>query len=174
MSTTKEKKGAILYVHEGLVSFSKGSEPEMAFIMRASRMVPAWLSQIRKTFGDADVKQENLPHGNTGWAIPFRDEQEARTIAKEHFDEVRTERPSLTGSRQESQALKARPAKQEEIVLGVFSVDTVSAEGHLTEAVVALTRNGNPVRVPIGQECAVLCARFIFEDVELVIRRAEE
>ena len=163
----------ILYVHEGLVRFKKDEEPEMAFIMRAERKMGAWIAQLNRELGEANVKRENLPVGRTGWAVPYTLEEDARVIAQKHFAEVVPERPSLATSREEPQALKARPATQEEIVLGVFSVDTVTAEGANSEAVVSLAREGLLVRTPVSREVAALCARFIFEDVELVIRKVE-
>ena len=108
----------ILYVHEGLVRFEKDAEPQRAFVMRSERKMSAWISELNRSLGEANVKRETLPLGRTGWAVPFTLEEDARIIGQKHFAEIVAERPSLTGAREESEAVKT-PRRKQEVIYAV-------------------------------------------------------
>lgn len=168
--------GDTLYVHTSMIKFRKDDEPEMAFVMRSSRFIAEWSAEIRDTFGEANVRKIGLPMGNTGWAIPYAYEAEARSIADHHFDEILDERPGLIGDREEPQACESEgPEPVEELVVQDYVLTKV---GHADAAafgdaaiIIVLAGEDQKLHLKVGLGEAKRCAALLFEGVELVIRK---
>lgn len=168
-------KPDILFTHEAEVRFHKDSDPEPAFVMRSERKMGAWIAEMNRQLGEANVKREDLPLGRTGWAVPISLEEDARQIAQKFFAEIVSERPSLIGDREEPQSSKAPDSSQERVLVEreaiVVSVGEAKDEEHDAEVVFNLAPGGQTICLEVGAEEAIACAKSMFNDVELVIRK---
>lgn len=164
----------ILYVHEGMVRFEKDAEPEMALIMRSERKMSAWISEMNRQLGEANVKRETLPLGRTGWAVPFTLEEDARAIAQKHFAEIVSERPSIVGAREEPKAITKKTGQE---VIYAVCAEVIEASCANTPQVVLSYKSETSfgeIHFSMSKEGAGRCAQYLGKTVEVVIVRREE